>query len=370
MPISDKLNGIINILDDNSIHTGRSEANTVEEKLNVIAKLLAYDKNQRNEDIQRIINKNPALLQEFVADGRAKEYFNIGDEIIIPWTDNSPSTPVTYQYPFIVVDIADCYDDNDVKHENALWLMAKYTTPNSIPFDAAEDTTVNLTSETTAQEDWYYWGLTDNTYTALQLSTGDNIPTTYDSVHKCAVNHIDVLTSGYSRWKFSAIRQWLNSDVAKNTGWWISQHTGDIIPSSTYTNMPGWLNGFTNEWKEIFKPVKLETNVFGSNTPDTTYDKFFIGSATQYYYKGYSTIVDEDYWPYWKKISGKSSASQVINDTLRLRKISDTTGNYVNAFMRSPVGEGYVYAIPTTGTTVFGYTSKKAIRYQPACVIY
>ena len=52
----------------------------------------------------------PEEIQRLVADGKAKSTFNIGDVIYIPWTNYTPSTPVLYQFPFVVVHIGDAYD--------------------------------------------------------------------------------------------------------------------------------------------------------------------------------------------------------------------------------------------------------------------
>ena len=241
-----------------------------------------------NEKAQAITNEDDAILPDgWTGDGDFFEWAAGGQ------TDESKSladafglTPVTYYVPFAVVHFGDAYDEDGVKHENPIWLMSVYAQPEEIPFDAAEDTVVDLTSEPNALEGWYYWGLTGASYTALNLSAGTAIPDTYDSVHKCGVNSLDVLRYGYNRWKVSAYRQWLNSDAAKNENWWESQHTGDIAPTTTYTNKPGWLYGFAPEWREIFQKVKVDTaanTVTDSGVTDTTYDYFFLPSLEQMY---------------------------------------------------------------------------------------
>lgn len=319
---------------------------------------------------------DPKVLQRIAASGRAKSYYSTGDEIIIPWTDHNAS--YTYQYPFIVVHIGDCYDDDNVLHHNAIWLQTKYCAPNNFAFDALEDTTVDLSTEPNALEGWHYWGLTGTTYTALNLSTGDSIPTTYDSIHKCGINHLNVLKYGYNRWKDSAIRQWLNSDVAPNVGWWTAQHLGDLPVTSSMVQRAGWLYGFAQEWRSIFKPVKVQTAVsteFASDTVDTTYDRFFIPSLEQVYGVPQAAGVEGEYWEYWKEATGLTSpsngTSSNTNDARKIPRIDNPSGGGAGCRLRSAgyndawstwkiYGQGYI----------FGDTVRENSYYISACVIY
>lgn len=322
---------------------------------------------------------NPEAIQAIVANEEAKKYFNIGDVIYIPWTNYTPSTPVVYQFPFVVVHIGDVYDQNNVLHHDALWLMAMYAEPEEIVFDAAEDTVVDLSTEPNALEGWYYWGLTGTDYTELQLSTGDAIPTTYDSVHKCAINNLSVLRYGYNRWRDSAYRQWLNSDAAKNANWWTSQHEGDIAPTSTYTNKPGWLYGFENRWLDVIKPVKVQTacnTVTNGGVTDITYDRFFLPSLEQMYGNPQAAGVEGDYWEYWKEETGLDAPSNgSSSDPNEARKIPSVVnyprGSAVHCRLRSAYrGNGHYVWYVYTGGYLINYYAYSAHRSLPACVIY
>lgn len=323
--------------------------------------------------------ESPAALQAMCASGAIGEVLNVGDIVYIPWTNNTPSTPVTYQFPFVVVQIADCYDEYDQLHKNALWLMAMYGEPEEIPFDAAESTTVDLTEEPNALAGWYYWGLTgSSTYTKIEVSAGDALPTTYDGIRKCGINDLNVLRYGYNRWSHSAYRQWLNSDAEKNAGWWEAQHTGDVAPTSTYTNKPGWLNGFTSDWKAIFKPVKVQTScntVTDGGVTDTTYDKFFLPSLEQMYGSPQASGVEGNYWPYWKTATGLESpsngSSSDTNDARKIPSIANTSGAAVYLRLRSAYrgGSSNVWVVTAAGYLSY-YSAYVAYRSQPACVIY
>lgn len=323
---------------------------------------------------------SPAALQELCASGQIGKWLNIGDVIFIPWTDYTGNTPVEYSFPFVVAYIGDCYDEHDVKHENGLWLMAMYAEPQEIPFDEAENTVVDLATEPNALEGWYYWGHTATplTYTELGLNPGDPLPTTYDSVRKCAINNVSVLRYGYNRWSMSAYRQWLNSDAAKNTGWWTSQHPGDVSPSAAMVNKPGWLYGFTAEWRAIFKPVRVDTacnTVTDGGVTDTTYDKFFLPSLEQMYGVPQAAGIEGPYWPYWKDETGytepNNGSSSAPNDARKIPSVANPTGTAVSCRLRSAL-RGFsnnVWFVSTGGYLNYYYASS-SYRSLPACVIY
>lgn len=324
---------------------------------------------------------SPAALQELCASGQIAKWLNIGDVIFIPWTDYTGNTPVEYSFPFVVAYIGDCYDENDVKHENGLWLMAMYGEPQEIIFDEAENTVVDLTTETTAQEGWYYFGhiTTPLSYTKLNLNTGDPIELgSYDSIRKCGINDVNVLRYGYNRWSVSAYRQWLNSDVAKNTGWWTSQHLGDVPPAAAMVNKPGWLYGFTAEWRAVFKPVKVDTacnTVTDGGVTDTTYDTFFLPSVEQMYGAPQAPGVEGEYWPYWKEETGyaepNNGSSGAPNDARKIPSIANPTGSAVVCRVRSALrgNSTYVWVVATAGS-LSSYGAGVSYRSLPACVIY
>ena len=212
----------------------------------------------------------------------------------------------------------------------------------------------------------------------MNLSAGAAIPTTYDSVYKTGVNSKDVISYGYNRWSQSAYRQWLNSDAAKNEGWWTSQHLGDVAPVATMTNRPGWLYGFTSEWKAIFKKVKVQTatnTVTDGGVTDTTYDKFFLPSLEQMYGSPQAAGVEGDYWEYWKNETGLSSpsngSSSDPNDARKIPSVAAPTGAAVYVRLRSAF-RGYSHYVwnVTTGGYLYYYYAYGSYRCQPACVIY
>ena len=255
----------------------------------------------------------PAQLADIAGSGHADRFFSVGDIVSIPWTDRSGETAVEYQIPFVIVDIADAVDENDVTHEKAIWLQALRATPQAMIFHAADRTEVDLSTETAAVSGWAYVGLSGSTFTALNLSAGDPIPTTYDHVYKTTYTGIALaaVQNGVARWKDSDIRQWLNSTAAKNENWWTSQYDGATAPAAEYTNLPGFLGGFGADWQAVFRAPKttVTLSLDGGTTliNDYTYDKVFLPSKSNVYATASTGAEDERYWAYWVSAVGGSS---------------------------------------------------------------
>ena len=284
--------------------------------------------------ITSVLRGIPSILAQLLSQGKAAEFFKIGDEIIIPWADGHGALPApVYNIPFVVVDIADAVDPYGVTHENAIWLMAKCAVPLIMPFSADGYSEV---TEETAQDGWYYFKretVVGTTYVfhALNLETGDAIPTGI-TVVKYGMNLPSALKEGYPRWSHSVIRQWLNSDAGKNVGWWTSQHNGDqepVISSTHLTNYPGWINGFSSEWKALFKPVRVQTTapLDGNRVTDITYDTFFLPSTIQMGgVPNWAEYPDEGdvFWPYWREKTGLAEPSNSQTANRFITAIDDT----------------------------------------------
>lgn len=314
----------------------------------------------------------PDELKKICENGDAAKYFSVGDAIVIPWTNYTPSTPVRYDYPFVVVDIADCYDDHDQVHHNALWLMAQYAVPEDMIFDEAEA----VSASGTFQDGLHYFTKNGDSYVEdTTVTPGETIGSGY-YVH--SIGNASILRYGYNNYKKSAVRQWLNSDAAKNENWWTAQHDYDVSPSSTYTNKPGWLFGFDEDWLTIFKPVKVQvaTNtVTDGGLTDVMYDKFFLPSVEQIYGSPQAEGIEGPYWPWWKTATGLESPSNGDsshpNDARKIKAIANRKGSAVNCRLRSAYRG---FAVTTWLVSTGGYLGSSyayfTVRCQPACVIY
>lgn len=130
---------------------------------------------------------------------------------------------------------------------------------------------------------------------------------------------------GYNRWKYSAVRQYLNSNKAAGS-WWTQQHKWDVKPAYADTK-DGYLKGFDAELLEYMKVTKVVTarnTVFNSgDTPlggmDETYDRVFLASLEQMYLN--PQIAGEGtYWEYYKRLLGRTSPAPTGATYARLIK--------------------------------------------------
>ena len=231
----------------------------------------------------------PTTWAEFAAMSVANQQkcYGVGDRVGIscPWV--SPSNGTTYDLTWEIAGFGTTKKENDNTEYPCVTLVARLGTPGTYQFDAAE--TPTAATEETAQDGIYYFGYNGSTYTALNLSTGDTIPYgDYTAVYKTDVtgnvNYFnDIRQYGYNVYKYSAIRQWLNSDAAANN-WWQASHVGDVAPS--YANQAGFMSGFGTDFKNILQRTEVITA--GNNTTDngalySTYDYFFLPSRCELY---------------------------------------------------------------------------------------
>lgn len=147
------------------------------------------------------------------------------------------------------------------------------------------------------------------TVSTTQPSSGTDLGQT-DGTGYCNYWHCVVL--GYNRWKYSAVRQFLNSANAKGN-WWTQQHKWDVKPS--YADIKdGFLYGFNSSLLADMKETKVVTarnTVFNSgDTPlggfDETYDKVFLISLEQSYINP-QISGEGEYWEYYKRLLGRTT---------------------------------------------------------------
>lgn len=364
IPASDMASGVIPVLTDLLDDTAGE---------NDTDKTWSADKLSKLKSFVEEASLSPAQIQTIVADGRASEFFSIGDIIIIPWTDYSPTTAVTYDFPFVVANIADCVDDNGVTHHNALWLQAMVATPQTIQFDAPEQ--IVATEETFQPGMYYYTKNADDSFTEQSVTAGDPIPTgtTYYKHYRTGMS--GRLRYGSNNYKESAIRQWLNSSGAKGA-WWTAQHESDVAPTQ-HSSVPGYLTGFNDDWLSVIKPVEVKcyrNTACDGGGWDTMRDRFFLPSLEEVY--GSPQLSGEGvYFPYWKEETGLQSpsngSSTDANDARKIPSVANKYGSAVYVRLRSAyrTSTTYVWSVYSTGylSSDYAYVS---YRFLPACVIY
>ena len=311
-------------------------------------------------------------VQARVRAGRLKKDFAIGDELISTYTYNG----VSYDCPWVVLDTdRPCVWEDGTTH-TGLWIGMKYATIEDIQFDAPESTPVDLTEEPDALDGWYYWGVNGTSYTKINVSAGDTLPTNYENVVKCGINNLDVLKYGYNRWSHSAYRQWLNSDAAINE-WWTAQHQGDIKPSQLAT-YKGFMAGLDSDFLSVVTPVKIKTacnTVIDNGVVDETVDRFFLQSIEEVYGAPQIADIEGPYFPYWKIETGldepENGSSSNTNDTRKIRRINNPTGSAATVRLRScNRGNSYgVWYVNAGGYLTSGIGASNSNAALPACVI-
>lgn len=310
-------------------------------------------------------------IQNCVRSNDAINRFAVGDELISKYYYGGQS----YDCRWVVLDVNRPCEWEDGTTHYGLWLGMKYATPETIQFDNSESVTVDLEKEPNAVEGWYYWGVTGNTYTKLELSTGDALPTTYDSIASGTIDDVNVIRYGYNRWSHSAIRQWFNSDAGVGK-WWEPQHYGDIAPTQL-SQIRGFMANLDKDFLSVIHPVKVQTacnTVTDGGVTDVTYDRFFLPSIEEVYGVPEVEDIEGSYFPYWKKVTGldepSNGSDQDPNEARKIRKLTAPNGNAVYVRLRS------VYRSASPGVWLVGsngclgnYVASGGIAALPVCVI-
>lgn len=368
-------------------------------------------------------NYKPTSIEDvfaIVRAGLADKTFDYGDQIILPWTDQT--TGQTYDVPWDVVHFGDVtLEDGEVVP--GMFLQWHYATPFGVQFDQyeafyyAEEELPAGTYYITVGANWgthckagetYYFVLTQPVPAGGQLcgfyGMPDRAPAEWkvysfsdkDSMEPLEtvavvagtkgtllgnfvpagegnINSLHRLAYGYNRWSQSAMRQWLNSDADINE-WWTPQHDFDRAPDQLMTKA-GFLSGLDEEFLKRLKKVKVITHkntVTDDGEQDITYDKIFLPSLEAMFINPQLAGEDE-VWEYWKRASGRTEimaqyqtypqirtfAIENHNSPQSVRLRSAHRGNSCNAWYVN--SSGYVYS--------YYHGAIYAHRCAPACVI-
>lgn len=181
---------------------------------------------------------------------------------------------------------------------------------------------------------------------------------------------------GNNRWKYSAVRQYLNSDA--NAGeWWTPQQVFDRAPDYAATKK-GWLAGTPEEFRQILTPVQVKTAVpsasesAGEPKYDVTYDKIFLPSLNEHYISPQDDG-EGDPWEYWKEINGTQTKWALYTDTPALRVFQ--LSNHSNATYRwlrsaSRGGGCVAWRVAPSGRVYGGDSAaNSSFTVAPACAI-
>ena len=271
-----------------------------------------------------------AQLSGLSRNGYLKELLDFGDQILEKWTDTAANNK-EYDFPWHIThfDTAELEDGENIQ---GTFLEAHYTIPFGVQFsnraflrcpDGLAAGTYNVTlgtkwGEKDAQKDttWQFtlakavpaggsvagftqmpdkaaseWKATS--YAADGITTIETVPITSGSggtslgimqyaTRNGNLNSMQESGYGWNRWKYSAARQWLNSDRPKGK-WWTKQDDWDIAPDQLATK-DGFLCGLPADMVAVLKPIKaitLTNTVNDGGVTDVTYDKVFLASFAE-----------------------------------------------------------------------------------------
>ena len=175
---------------------------------------------------------------------------------------------------------------------------------------------------------------------------------------------------GWNRWKYSAARQWLNSDRPKGK-WWTKQDDWDIAPDQLATK-DGFLCGLPADMVAVLKPIKaitLANTVNDGGATDVTYDKVFLASMSQMNVnmsKEEGTVHE-----YWQRRTGSSKPIEPWKQypcMIRYSAANHTSPQYV--FSRS-ASQGYASYVMDTNVdgSVSNTSAWNALTYAPLVFI-
>ena len=369
-------------------------------------------------------------IQEVVRQGRAQDYFNIGDQLEVKWTKGTTE----YTLPFDVVSFDDVIKEGETDPSPGMWLESHYAM-DGVQFDASEAIyvtdvalpagTYNFTigtnwgsncvagkvyQFTTTKEipaggqvmvgknnDWYTWGAPDvapanwrvHTFASsaattpldsnLELSEGSD-GTALGSIasntkySQSGVNNLQRAGYGYNRWAMSAMRQYLNSADAKGV-WWAPKNPFDRAPQQLAT-LDGFMSGFDNEFLQAIGKIKVTTALNTISDTDIgasedVYDKFFLASLEQEYIVPQAAGVEGAYWPYWKdrlELDSPQAQGGAGTNANHIRYAYDAKSSAQSCRLRSAYrGAAYHTWFVYTSGGAGGATT--ASRGCPACVI-
>ena len=202
-------------------------------------------------------------------------------------------------------------------------------------------------STTVANPTTVYYTKSGNSYPAATVVNGDAVP---DGMYYELIPQATRISRGYSNWKVSNIRQWLNSDAPIGE-WYEQQHIWDQPPTDLNT-LPGFVHDIVDfDFVQAVCPVRnITVRDYNTDTGgfDVTEDKFFLPSRTEVFsgttngvaegvvltkYKGASnegrhkTTVDGEDALWWTRSDANNTSSSVVR--VRSGLLTNATPNTV-----------------------------------------
>lgn len=354
-----------------------------------------------------------AQLSGLSRNGYLKELLDFGDQIKETWTDTT--TNQAYEFPWQITH----FDEAELENGEIIqgtFLEAHYTTPFGVQFsnraflrcpdglaagtynvtlgakwgdkDAQKNTTWQFTLAKAVPAGGSVAGFTQmpdkaasewkaTSYAADGITTIETVPITSGSggtslgimqyaTRNGNLNSMQETGYGYNRWKYSAIRQWLNSAQPKGK-WWTKQDDWDIAPSQL-SQKDGFLCGLPADMIAVLKTVKVITltNTANDNgVADITYDKVSLASMSQ---MNINMSKDEgaahEYWQ--RRTNSKTPLEpwKTYPSMIRYSAANHTSPQFVFSRSASRGNASYVMSV-NTGGGVSSTSAWNSITYAP-----
>lgn len=362
-----------------------------------------------------------AEIRKIVQAGKAAEVYNVGDQIVVPWTD--VATGQKYEAVMDIVSFR-TVTLKDGETVPGMVLQWHYATPFGVQFDQNEAFYVASEAELPAgtynitvganwgtnckQGEKYqfvltkpvpqggmlvgFYGMPDQTPAQWRVSSYLNGASTeaietvtptagsagtslgsFTPAGDASINSLHRLACGYNRWSQSALRQFLNSDKPAGQ-WWTSKNKFDRVPNEHATKA-GFLSGFDDEFLSCIQPTKVTTalntvtDTADGNTEDT-YDTFFLPALEQMYINP-QLAGEGEAFEYWKRASEMTTPMAQYGTYPQIRAFAiENHTSPQNVRLRSAYrGIGnYTWYVNRSGY-VDGNYAVYASRFAPACVI-
>lgn len=272
-----------------------------------------------------------ARKRDILAAGAGSKVFDVGDEIGMPWTAGSGTE---YRWVWRVVHKGAMTDEYGVIHPEALILCSMYTPPTGVSFDAPE---MVLATEDVFLDGVHYFTRSASTgnFYHVNVTYGNPIPAGSQYYVNWHEDMAMAMVSGYNRWRDGNGRQWLNSEAAAGDEWHTEQHRGDAGPAAAILAWPGFLAGFPEEYRSLFKTVRIETptnTLTDGGEVDVTYDRIFIPTVSNV---GGSVTGIEDESGTWDWFKDDDEESDVTEKRI-FPRIDNQSGGGESVLLRNP----------------------------------
>lgn len=179
----------------------------------------------------------------------------------------------------------------------------------------------------------------------------------------------DPFVYGYDSWRYSALREYLNSsgDIGE---WWVPSHVGDCPPNQA-TTLRGYKAGCSAALLAAAKPIRVPN---GTSPAAYTEDTFFAPSGTELY--GLPANFGEgtgEAFKYIKDATGWSAPNTYGETAARRHYTVNNTSATTNWRTRNAKNyQGQIWTVGTAGKmdASGGSVATASIRVVPCCAIY